>query len=220
MFFASLAMHVILLAAIMISVPGSTRQLTFGPSYTVALVGPEVIASPQNLPALRDMMHPALSDRPVILKRDTHLSTKVPIVKQDDSGRQDIEKAIASLRQKDAASMDRDSTNKFPSGPPTPSPDQAKINDYSRFIWNKIKKNWVLPPSLMPKENITAIIEVRIGANGALEHVAFEKKSGNRYFDESALRAVTKSAPFPPLSGWGTGRSIDIGIRFHSAELR
>ena len=53
-----------------------------------------------------------------------------------------------------------------------------------------------------------------------LEYIGFEKRSGNSYFDESALRAVKKSVPFPPLTGWVTSRSIEIGIRFHSSELR
>lgn len=225
MFFASLILHLILLAAVMMSVPGSTKQLTFGPAYTVALVGPEVMNASRNVPALREMLQPSRPDHPVILKRDTLQPSKTQIVKQDDSGKQDIEKAINSLRQKDLSKADTSPQAKSPSAAPAAgsaaaSADQARTNDYSRFIWTKIKKNWVMPASLMPKENITAIIEVRIGQSGALEYVGFEKRSGNSYFDESALRAVKKSAPFPPLAGWVTSRSIEIGIRFHSAELR
>jgi len=226
MFFASLILHGILLAAVMMSIPGSTKQLTFGPAYTVALVGPEVVNAQRNVPALKEMLQPSPTDRPVILKRDTLGPSKTQIVKQDDSGKQDIEKAIDSLRQKNLSRTDSSPSVKSPSAAPaagsasTTSADQARTNDYSRFIWTKIKKNWVLPASLMPKENITAIIDVRIGQSGALEYIGFEKRSGNRYFDESALRAVKKSAPFPPLAGWVTSRSIDIGIRFHSAELR
>jgi len=72
----------------------------------------------------------------------------------------------------------------------------------------------------MPKNNVEAVIEVRIAKSGAVEHIGFEKRSGNSYFDESALRAVKKSTPFPPLGGWTSGRTVEIGIRFHSAELR
>jgi TonB family protein len=97
---------------------------------------------------------------------------------------------------------------------------QSRQNDYNRFVWSKVKKNWTMPAALMPKNNVEAIIEVRIAQSGAVEYIGFEKHSGNRYFDESALRAVKKSIPFPPLSGWVPNRSIEIGIRFHSAELR
>jgi len=226
MFFVSLILHLVLLAAVMMSVPGTTKQLTFGPAYTVALVGPEVMSASQNVPALKEMLHPSEQDRPVILKRDTLSPSRTQIAKNDESNKQDIEKAINSLKQKDLSKTDtspsaKSSASLSPANSTNASAaDQARTNDYSRFIWPKIKKNWVLPASLMPKENVIAIIEVRIAQSGALEYVGFEKRSGNSYFDESALRAVKKSAPFPPLTGWVTGRSIEIGIRFHSAELR
>ena len=77
-----------------------------------------------------------------------------------------------------------------------------------------------MPQALMPKENIETIIDVKISRSGALENMGFEKRSGNRYFDDSALRAVKKSSPFPPLPYWIMDKSIEIGIRFHSEELR
>jgi TonB family protein len=77
-----------------------------------------------------------------------------------------------------------------------------------------------MPQALMPKENIETIIDVKISRSGTLEYVGFEKRSGNRYFDDSALRAVKKSSPFPPLPYWIMDKNIEIGIRFHSEELR
>ncbi len=213
MFFASLALHLIVFAAVVITVPGASRQLTFGTPYSVNLVGPEVMQLPRETAPSQTM--PSLpSDRPVILKRSDTASKALPAIQKDETGRADIEKAIQALRQKELASAGADGANQSASG------QQSQINDYGRFVWMKIKKNWALPASLMPKENVTTIIDVRIGQNGALEYADFEKRSGNIYFDESAMRAVKKSAPFPPLSGWVTGRSIEIGIRFHSEELR
>ncbi len=224
MFFVSLILHLIVIAAVMMSIPGSTKQLTFGPAYTVALVGPDVMRETQDAPAIKDMLAPTHQDQPVILKRDSIVTSKTHIFKKDESHRRDIEKAINSIRQKNLSQTDAPA-GKTPaavslSATGTPTADAAKTSDYSRFIWPKIKKNWALPASLLPRENVTAVIEVRIAQSGALEYVGFEKRSGNSYFDESALRAVKKSAPFPPLAGWVTGRSIEIGIRFHSAELR
>ena len=50
--------------------------------------------------------------------------------------------------------------------------------------------------------------------------MGLEKRSGNRYFDESALRTVKKANPLPPLPEELRESSIEIGIRFHSAELK
>jgi TonB family protein len=225
-FLISLIIHLILIAAMMMSVPGSSRPLTFGAAYSVALVGPEVMRQPRDASSMKGLLPPSGPDSPVILKGHTSRASMTPLIKKDETHKQDIEKAISSLRQRDLSGTDTRSTGIAASTPPVTAgaapagENQARANDYSRLIWPTIKKNWVLPASLLPKENVTAIIEVRIAQSGALEYIGFEKRSGSTYFDESALRAVKKSAPFPPLTGWTTGRSIEIGIRFHSAELR
>lgn len=227
MFFASLLLHLIVLAAVMISVPGVSRQLTLGAPYSVSLVGPEILQTPlENSSGTKGLLPDLPTERPTILKQETGIAKSVSIFKKVDNEKADIEKAISALRQKNLSSAEEIKTTKAPAAAQTSgaanasSQNQSKINDYSRFIWTRIKKNWTLPATLMPKSNVETIIEVRILQSGALDHIGFEKRSGNRYFDESALRAVKKSAPFPPLSGWVTDRSIEMGIRFHSDQLR
>lgn len=224
MLLASLLLHLIVLAAVIMTVPGASRQLTFGAPYSVALVGPEVMhSSYQETPAQQNILKTSSSDHPVILKRSTDASQTAPIIKKDDSGKLDIEKAISAIKEKQISRSEDKRSMKTPAAPGTSAAaveSQSRQNDYNRFVWSKVKKNWTMPAALMPKNNVEAIIEVRIAQSGAVEYIGFEKHSGNRYFDESALRAVKKSIPFPPLSGWVPNRSIEIGIRFHSAELR
>lgn len=224
MLLASLLLHLIVLASVIMTVPGASRQLTFGAPYSVALVGPEVMhSSYQDTLAQQNILKTSSSDHPVILKRNTDDSQTAPVMKKDDSGKLDIEKAISAIKEKQISGAEDDRSRKAPAAPgtsATSAESQSRQNDYNRFVWSKVKKNWTMPPALMPKNNVEAIIEIRIAQSGAVEHIGFEKHSGNRYFDESALRAVKKSIPFPPLSGWVPSRSIEIGIRFHSAELR
>jgi len=82
-----------------------------------------------------------------------------------------------------------------------------------------IKEKWALPEGILPGDNIEAILEAKILRNGSVSHLSFEKNSGNRYFDESAIKAIRKASPFPPLPEWLDKRYIDLGIRFHSSEL-
>jgi len=96
----------------------------------------------------------------------------------------------------------------------------ARMYAYYRAVWARIKKQWTMSPGLLPKQNIVAIIHVRVLHNGTVEGINFEKRSGNAYFDESALRAVRKASPFPPLPAGGSEDHVEIGIRFHSSELR
>jgi len=105
-------------------------------------------------------------------------------------------------------------------GPGSNAELNARMYAYYRVIWARIKKHWTMSPGLLPRENIGAIIHVRVLRNGTVEGVSFEKRSGNNYFDESALRAVRKASPFPPLPEGMGENDIEMGIRFHSAELR
>ena len=225
MLFASLFLHLVVIIAIFVTVPGASRQLTFGAPYSVALVGPEVMQSPpKEMAGSKDILQSPASAPPVILKRNTTAAQTASVVKKDDTGKPDIEKALSAIKQKELAKAENNKTSKAlapqTAGAVSSTANQSRQNDYSRFVWSKVKKNWTLPAALMPKENVEAIIEVRIAQSGALEYIGFEKRSGNSYFDESALRAIKKSVPFPPLAGGGSDRSIEIGIRFHSEELR
>ncbi|HPO21805.1 MAG TPA: energy transducer TonB [Smithellaceae bacterium] len=221
MFLASLFLHLMVIAAVFATVPGSSKQLTFGAPYSVALVGPDVLeSSREDVPKPKDLLQSGASTGPVILKRDIGASPSSFVMKKDDSGKPDIEKAIRALEQKETAAGQSKDSPAASTSPIAAAANSSQLNEYSRHVWSKVKRNWSLPAALMPKNNVEAVIEVRIAKSGAVEHIGFEKRSGNSYFDESALRAVKKSTPFPPLGGWTSGRTVEIGIRFHSAELR
>jgi len=221
MFLASLFLHLMVIAAVFATVPGSSKQLTFGAPYSVALVGPDVLeSSKEDVPKPKDLLQSGASTGPVILKRDIGASPSSFVMKKDDSGKPDIEKAIRALEQKETAAGQSKDSPAASTSPIAAAANSSQLNEYSRHVWSKVKRNWSLPAALMPKNNVEAVIEVRIAKSGAVEHIGFEKRSGNSYFDESALRAVKKSTPFPPFGGWTSGRTVEIGIRFHSAELR
>ena len=95
----------------------------------------------------------------------------------------------------------------------------ARVNAYYRVIWLRIKGQWALPVGMIPKATLESVISITILRTGAVTEVRFEKSSGNRYFDESAMKAIQKASPLPPLPDWLTGNNLNIGIRFHSSEL-
>ncbi len=93
------------------------------------------------------------------------------------------------------------------------------MNAYYALIWSRIKSQWALPRGILQSDNLEAIIDVRILRDGTVNRLGIEKSSGNRYFDESALRAVRK-ATFPALPAWIQDTSAEFGIKFHSSEGR
>ena len=91
---------------------------------------------------------------------------------------------------------------------------------YYATIWARIKSQWVLPQGILPRENIEAVIDMKILRNGTVKDLSFEKRSGNRYFDETAIKAIKKASPLPPLPEWIRDNTMEIGIRFHSSEFK
>ena len=226
MILLSLVVHFVVITLVLITVPSSPRHITFGPIYSVQLVGSDV-ALTKDAPVLSDYINNRESSFPSIIKREIAQADSI-IAKKEETNKVNVEKAIDSIKQKEAAHPETGLTSKKANsatvtgyvGRGTPS-DQAAAqrNEYLSLIWARVKGNWTLPPALMPKENVETIIAVRISRSGALEHIEFEKSSGNRYFDDSALNAVKKSTPFPPLPSYIFGKQMEIGIRFHSSEL-
>lgn len=220
MIFLSLTIHLIVLTLILISLPTTSRHLTFGTAYSVQLVGSEVILPAHDSSGLKDILQSNAAINPIIIKRKITSIASTPVKKQEID-KLNIEKAVSAIRQNQ---QDKPKISAAASAARPAKMSESEVNaqtkEYIGVVWSRVKNNWTMSQALLPKENIETIIDVKISRNGALEHMGFEKRSGNRYFDDSALRAVKKSSPFPPLPYWIMDKSIEIGIRFHSSELR
>jgi colicin import membrane protein len=218
--FFSLIIHLIVFTIILISIPTTSRHLTFGTAYSVQLVGSEAVMQSNNSSSFDGILESKKPSNSIIIKRKINSIYSSPI-KTQKTDKLNIEKAISAIRQKENAGSQTNKTASA-SGRSNMSDTEvnAQANEYIEAVWSKVKQNWTIPQSLLPEKNITTIVEVKIARSGALQYANFEKRSGNRYFDDSALRAVKKSSPFPPLPYWVRDNSIEIGIRFHSSELR
>lgn len=222
----SLIMHVLIISTLIITIPTTTRHLTFGQAYSVQLVGSEVMLPEKNSSALNEILQPNESTHPIIIKREVGSLPSTPVKKEEDSSRE-IEKAISALREKEGSipqakpdAKPTVNTSAAARGNMPQTQPSSRLNEYAGFIQLRIHGNWTLPSALWPKNNVETIIEVKILSNGAVERLNFEKRSGNSYFDDSAMKAVQKSMPFPPFPQGMMDHYVEIGIRFPSSELR
>jgi TonB family protein len=158
---------------------------------------------------------------PILKKSSDAPSSKIPIKRLDSppSKTSQVDQALDRLRKKTAAEPSASSQTGPGQDRQTSANGNSALNDYYRVIWSRIKSQWALPPGILPKGAIEAVVHVRILRNGALTDIGIEKRSGNAYFDDSALRAVKKANPLPPLPEWFRESSLDVGIRFHSSEF-
>jgi len=96
----------------------------------------------------------------------------------------------------------------------------TRMQVYYAVVWSQIKGKWTLPKSILPSNDLVAVVSASVLRNGTITNITFEQSSGNRYFDESVVKAVKKADPLPALPEWYRGGSLDIGIRFHSSEMQ
>ncbi len=94
-----------------------------------------------------------------------------------------------------------------------------EYNAYYDQISMRIWENWIPPHTYDPKtERYKTIVRIRILPDGTIEQNYIERSSGNRFFDESVMRAILKSNPLPPPpSGFATS-SLEIGFIFDSSQ--
>ncbi|MBI4607562.1 MAG: TonB family protein [Candidatus Rokubacteria bacterium] len=69
---------------------------------------------------------------------------------------------------------------------------------YLRQVLSKVEEEWAKrPPISDPPQR--PIIFVEILRNGSINQPRLEKKSGNEFYDQAALRAIINASPFPRL---------------------
>ncbi len=93
------------------------------------------------------------------------------------------------------------------------------IDLYNLELMYKIKQNWAFNERLAgAQKNLEVRILIKLLKEGDLRDIWFETRSGNRHLDDSALKAVKKSAPFSPLPKGYT--SYDVGLIFTPSGLK
>ncbi|MFH2058434.1 MAG: energy transducer TonB [Pseudomonadota bacterium] len=74
------------------------------------------------------------------------------------------------------------------------------IDMYHLVIGSTIEQNWVFNDILARMDNKLEVrILIKILKSGEIRDIIYETRSGNRYLDESAKKAIKKSNPLPQL---------------------
>ncbi|MBI5599587.1 MAG: TonB family protein [Deltaproteobacteria bacterium] len=89
---------------------------------------------------------------------------------------------------------------------------EIRFKDYYNALQEKIHSVWIYPGEA--RRDINTIVSMRILRSGELKSVWVEKKSGDTLFDESAVKAVKKASPYPPLPTDLKDEFLEVGVRF------
>lgn len=111
-----------------------------------------------------------------------------------------------------------------PDGSPNGDAAEASEGDvYLTHVYNYVRNNYVVPSIITEAERKTlaATIIIFLDADGKLNKMEFEKRSGNLHFDNALESAVKKATPFPapPKTKRGEYRDQGIGLNFSVKSL-
>jgi TonB family protein len=129
-----------------------------------------------------------------------------------------MESALERLRKKVEVEEKPEATKDVVQIAPKPSRAiiDMKLKKYYHSIWQRIQKEWILPPSLLEEiEGPETVIVIKVQRDGSILESWFEEKSGSSIYDESAMRAIKKADPLPPFPQELEEDVLEIGIRFH-----
>jgi len=93
-----------------------------------------------------------------------------------------------------------------------------RFRAYYDRIWAQIRSSWVLPEGVTSQGSLITVVGIRIAANGEIEQFWIEKRSGNTYYDQSALRAIRKANPLPALPDELSDAPLEVGVNFRYPE--
>ncbi len=83
------------------------------------------------------------------------------------------------------------------------------------MIWSKVKQEWTVPGSVITKKDeLETIVVIVIDKQGKIQKTWIEKKSGNNIYDQTAMRAIKKAEPFPPLPKELGENPFELALRF------
>lgn len=100
------------------------------------------------------------------------------------------------------------------SGTAGPAVDGAdfKYDYYLGLIRNKVDSRWNQPVTYSQIKK--AVVEFTILRNGRIDGIRVSETSGDYYFDQTAVRAVSVSNPFPPLPKGYKENSLRVRYKF------
>jgi len=142
------------------------------------------------------------------LKAYASIQKKIEELKRDIERRGSIAKKIVEIKPV----VKNTETASIVTGKITQELIDMEFKAYYSMLWETIQANWAYPDN--SRKDLTAVIGIKISRAGNLIEKWFEKYSGSSAFDQSAMRAIEKAAPFPPLPDIFKDNFMEIGLCF------
>ncbi len=122
-------------------------------------------------------------------EREAEQQRKAEVARRTEEARRLQEQEMLAALERDQAEQQRIADQL--------KTDANVVNGYVALIEQLVRQNWSRPPSA--RKGMTTKLRVRLTPTGEIVSIETLKGSGNPAFDDSAIRAVQKAAPFREL---------------------
>ncbi len=219
----SIAVHGVLLAAVLIVPATRQRAAPIDDSMVVSLVGPIAAATAPSGGAVS-----APAPRP---PKEAHTVREVPNPKPKEKLvkiKKEPTKAPESEKPSDAPDAAETPTPEAPQGPPSASPQGAvggavtatvgggdsSLGWYGAAVKAALEAAWVKPFLEDAGGTASVVLAFDIARDGTPRNIRIETSSGIQSLDRSAQRAALEAAPFPAPPPTWTEDTIPVTMRF------
>ena len=204
------------------------RQSTAQKKHITSKISAKAISETRQKPSAKISVQPKKRKTKQSLKKKIFKASEVvkraidKIEKRVEESRPDqISRAIARLRDRvkgdgtaDSKKPQAETGSRMPEG--TGSKRVLELVDLYRIeIAYQIQKNWAFSEQLAGgRTDLVAELAFTVMPNGEIKDIWFDKRSGNRYLDDSAKKAIMKSNPVRPHPTGVRKPYVNVGLRF------
>lgn len=88
------------------------------------------------------------------------------------------------------------------------------LNQYAASLNGRISSHWQLPGIVKTKPYLRTMLALTLRRDGSIEDMRIEEKSGDSFFDQSVIKALRNSEPFPGFPALMKQRTQEFVLSF------
>jgi colicin import membrane protein len=135
----------------------------------------------------------------------------------EEAAANDAVNALRQMLQADAVTTTTQRTQPAPAGG---SSSNIIESQYQSSIGGRLMEHWALPEIKPWNPNLSARVIIHIAQNGRIISHSFEKRSGDRVFDQFVTRTIQEANPLPPIPAAMRVSQYSIGLRFKPGQIQ
>ena len=143
----------------------------------------------------------------------------VEALKRALAAQKSAEKGTAVTTPQAAASQPKGNAGAGAAGPSGGVVVDEIFRRYLIAVNSQIQEHWQLPDLQSWKDDLEAVMVIRVRRDGVVLENFFEQRSANLYFNQFVEKAIKDAAPLPPFPLGLDLKEIEIGLRFRPGRV-